>query len=483
MSKLAAVKVFEIPELATLVINHLKKRDLVACALVHSAWHKATIPFIYHSITIVSVWRFRERSLDEDFWSGFKKYGRYMRLLEIDSSAVSAMSSLGFSCINLTDLHLDICEEASTNVLWFRGLLKLISNNPGISSLELGARSGCPVTFDHHLVVLGLLRYMPQLKKLLITGTYIGQSAVDEIMRCAHRLEELSLDISQISKDPIPRPCQQRTGFILGLSLTDLSLKDHDNDDNTHDEPYILDSQGRRCRLGTSLKKFSLTLGNDDRYALSDDAFLLAFHCYSVEDIQLFVKEGTTRRKIMRALEDQVDHPAWCLKHLKIGHILHRDTSILVKLLSVRSTSLVSLWLASCCFSDEIISALLQNHGKTLQRMTMSSCEVRYKPDIEALLSGCSDLRSLDVFNSGGQDYFAMGLPKECQLQWTGRNGRVFEVFMSENAYWTIHGQVYSTMEEDETMEEEGSIPDDPWRQVQLMKRDGIRSHVRFLAK
>ncbi|KAF9937766.1 hypothetical protein BGZ67_000922 [Mortierella alpina] len=257
MSQLAAVKVFEIPELSVLVIDPLEKSDLAACALVQRTWHKTVLPFPYRTFLIGDRYRLFSPSFNEANWDRFRKHTTHIRLLEISSRAKRDLSLFDFNCTHLTDLHLHLRLSANTsdNAHWSLGLLKLISNSPGISTLRLN-------DIEYQLVVLALLRYMPGLKRLVLIGPSMGQSSVDEIMRCAYRLEALEVTMGRIDKDPTPRTTRPPIGFDPASHLADLSLKDHDADVVTADEPCILDSQGRRCRQESSLKKFRLTLDN-----------------------------------------------------------------------------------------------------------------------------------------------------------------------------------------------------------------------------
>ncbi|KAF9289704.1 hypothetical protein BGZ68_008786 [Mortierella alpina] len=371
MSQLAAAKVFEIPEVAILVIGQLERSHLVACAQVHRAWHEVIIPFLYHSVTLDE--HFGLRSPDEVCWDGFQRYSSYMRVLEVDSRAVRDLSHFGFMCTNLTDLRLKLSGDTSKNALWAWGLLTLISNNPSISSLHLTSHGGSRLNeLDRHLVVLRLLRYMSGLKKLVIAGKSMGQSSVDEIMRCAYRLEELDVALDRIDRDPIPRPSQPRIGFDLDSHLADLCLKDIDDGVDTQDASCLLDFAGRRCRRGTSLKKLRFVSQDRPQRGVDtvDASVLVGLGC-SADFIHLSFM-GITQASAMKILHAQVGHPAWCLKHLHIGPLQGVSHLILVKILGATTSSLVSLYLWETVLTDELLSVVLQNHGKSLQRVTVN---------------------------------------------------------------------------------------------------------------
>ncbi|KAF9963935.1 hypothetical protein BGZ70_007096 [Mortierella alpina] len=206
MSELAAIRVFEIPELAILIFDRLNRADLAACAQVHRTWHDAVIPFHYASVMIGKRYRSTplETRVDTASWEGFKKHSRHMRELEVHGSSIHKISLFGLHCTGLRTLSLDISDDTFQHALWAGKLLKLISNNPDISTLRL--KSHCEsavIEFEHHFIVLSMLRYMPGLKKLIIVGSSLGQNAVDEIMRCAHRLEELDVTMDTVDRDPI----------------------------------------------------------------------------------------------------------------------------------------------------------------------------------------------------------------------------------------------------------------------------------------
>ncbi|CAO3566757.1 unnamed protein product [Mortierella alpina] len=216
MSYLTAVKIFDIPELTSLVAKHLGKPDLVACARVSCAWHNTFIPFIYRSVKIA---RYHRQIRDRASWDGFQKHSSHMRELAIEHMAECDFPLFGFNCTNLTVLRLTPPYEASSKAQWSSGLLKLISNNLGISTLRL-LMSDDPVVDDieHHLVVLGLLRYMSELKKLVIIGPSMGETSVDESMRCAYRLEELDVKMDRIKIFP-SRSMMRMWSLLMGCTF------------------------------------------------------------------------------------------------------------------------------------------------------------------------------------------------------------------------------------------------------------------------
>ncbi|KAF9289705.1 hypothetical protein BGZ68_008787 [Mortierella alpina] len=481
MSHLAAVKVFKISELAILVTNHLTRSDLLACILVHRSWHEAIIPFLYDSVTIGEHYSPipLETSLEEASWDGFKKHSHHMQALEIYSLSIQNISLFGSNCTSLSILRLEISGETGPQyALWAWGLLKLIANNPSISTLCLKSGTDSVVNgFDHHLVVLGVLRYMPGLKKLVIDGESMGQSSVDEILRCAYRLEELDVTMDRIYEDPIPEPSGPRVGFDLASHLADLSLKDLD-DVNTQDEPYILDSLGRQCRQGSRLKKFSFTLKNRRKKGVvSSHASLLVRLCRSADYVQLSLKDEHTRDTGLQTLYDQVSHPMWCLKHLGIGS---GNPSIMLKILRGSTLPLVSFRLQDGGFSDELLEVLLQVHGKSLQRVSIGKCQDFFlQTNVEKVLSRCPNLQSLDVFNCDQKLDPAM--TEERQSRWICPDGRVFKVLTSEQPRFTfvivegISKPVYAT-------KLAGTVMDGPWKHLDMMRTDQVSSRIRFVA-
>ncbi|KAF9958812.1 hypothetical protein BGZ72_010874 [Mortierella alpina] len=491
MSKRAAIQVFEIPELSILIIGQLRNSDLTACALVHSAWHDAVIPFLYHTAAIRVHDGVRSPEKEKAYRDGFLKYSRHIRFLEIESSATPDFPPFCFNCTNLTDLRLETSKKAIENAKLSRDLLSVISNNPGISTLYLTSNSDYRVSeLDHLLVVLGLLRYMPGLKKLVMIGTCMGQSSLDEIMRCAHRLEELDLTMNRIDEKPTfrPRPSRSPIDFDLASYLADLCLKDHDDDAiETSDGPYILDTQGRRCRQGTSLKRFSLTLKNGRKRGVRlADASPLVRLCCSAEEIQLSISdvmEGPTRRNSILTLYEQVHHPAWRLKHLDIGSTYLEDYSILIKIVRDSASSLVSFRLGDSYFTDELLHVLLQNHGKTLKRMAVGKCpEFFFKANIEAILSRCPNLQSLDLYNCEKGGDLRTATAGEPKTQWVGPKGQIFKVFMASIGRWTFVDIGGTLKPEYILLDTETAIQNDPWKHIELMRDRKYNSHIRFVA-
>ncbi|KAF9289702.1 hypothetical protein BGZ68_008784 [Mortierella alpina] len=472
MSDLITSKIIGIPELAILVTGHLKRLDLVTCALVNHAWHEAIIPFLYHTVTFGGVYpaRHTARLACAPCYYGLYKYSQYTRVLKIYSRGLGDIPCHWFHYINLAVLDLEIT-HAFGNLLWFLNLLELISNNPSILTLRLTSTNPFPDDeLDLHLVMLRQLRYMPGLKKLVIVGISMGQSSVDEIMRCAYRLEELDLTMARIDKDRIPRPNLPLIGFDLESSIAELSLKDHD-DVNTLVGPYIADSQGRQCRKGTSIKTFSLTLtsGRCKGYTASSDTFLLLRHCCSAENIKLSIVEKSTRGRVMQTLHDLVGQPACALKHLDLGRMMCKASSeVLLEILRASTSSLVSFRLRDSVLFDELISVLLQYHGKTLQRVTLDECKgvnIRGRAratvaTVETVLSGCPNLKSLDIFQRKIDEDVRMALAGDPQEQWTAADGQVFEMLtfgQVPDRRWLRRWQLHLLL--DTTLEDE----DDRW--------------------
>ncbi|KAF9958810.1 hypothetical protein BGZ72_010872 [Mortierella alpina] len=483
MSQIAAVKIIEIPELAFLVLQHLTRPDFVACALVNRAWHGAIIPYLYQTVTVRE--RHDQKPSDDASWDGFQKYSSHIRELRIDSGARRDIALFGFNCTQLTSLQLQFSENTPQNAQWPRDLLKLISSNPGISALCLASSGGdSPVNeFDYHLVVLGILRYMPRLKKLVMIGTSMTMSSIDEILRCAYRLEELDLAMDRIDEDPTFRPSRSHLGFDFDSYLADLCLKDHDDVDavDTSDGPYILDSQFRRCRQGTRLKKFSLKLRHRFRRGVpSRDGLGLVRLCCSAESIQLGFKEGRSRNTALLILGDQFWHPAWCLKHLDIGY---GNSSVLPMVLRASPSSLVSFRLANAYLSAELLSALLSNHRKTLERVVVGKCpEIRIKTVAEALMSRCPNLRSLDIFDCESEGDLRMVMVGGRQARWVGPDDRVFKLFTSDQSPLASDRTRGTYNIPIVTMEAESTVQEDAWKHLDIMLRHQALGHIRFVA-
>ncbi|KAF9963936.1 hypothetical protein BGZ70_007097 [Mortierella alpina] len=489
MSQHAAIKLFEIPELSILVLGQLERPDLAACAQVHRTWHRTIIPFLYRTFLIGDRYRPFSAHLNKANWDRFRKHSSHIQVLEVSSRAQRDIGLFDFNCTNLTDLYLNVQLAAvpQKNAQWFKGLLKLISNNPSISTLRL-LMSDDPVVndIDHHLVVLGLLRYMPELKKLVIIGPSMGETSVDEIMRCAYRLEELDVNLNRINVEHAPRPCKPPIGFDLASHLSNLFLKDHNTDVAIPDGLYILDSQGRRCRQGSSLKKFCLSLDNiRDAFVHLADPSPLVRLCYSAEHIQLCISdvmEGSSQRNCILTLHEQVSHPAWRLKHLDIGRVGSEDVSVLIKILDTSSSPLTSLRLWEVSFTDELLSVLVQKHGKTLRRVSVGKCQGFFsRAKVEALVSGCPNLQSLDLFNSDYESVDGARLQDASVCQWNIADGRIFKVFVSDEAFYAYHADGYYSPEEYAALMDE-PIPDDPWLHLDLMWRPDFQSHLRFVA-
>ncbi|KAF9560854.1 hypothetical protein EC968_005988 [Mortierella alpina] len=483
MSQLAAAKVFGIPELLIQVIDQLDKRaDLIACAQVHSVWHDAVIPFLYHNVTIGIYHRF----VDKSSWDGFQKHSSHMRVLQFDNRAKRSIALFGLYCTNLTHLHFNCCNDMTTNTPWSLSLLKLISHNPGISTLYITSeRAAYDATSElyHHLVELGLLRYISGLKKLVIAVRSIGHSSLDEIMRCAHRLEELNVTARCIEEDLIPRPSRPLPDLDFDSIQNQLSLKDHDADVDTHDGPYILDSQSRRCRQGTRLKKFRFVLSNEHpRDVVLADASLLLRVCGGAEYIDLDITGEPTRNRVMQALRDQVGHHAWCLKHLDIGNLRSVDVPVLVEILRASSSLLLSFRLWKSSLTDELLLALSEYHGKTLERLTFGKCpEIFHKDKIEALLSRCPKLQLLHVFNCDKEDDFCMTVTEERPLRWVGPDGKMFKIFTADKLRPPSVSHARKIPLSDTTMDD-GIVCDDPWVYLDLMRKLDFQSHIRFVA-
>ncbi|KAF9963934.1 hypothetical protein BGZ70_007095 [Mortierella alpina] len=156
--------------------------------------------------------------------------------------------------------------------------------------------------------------------------------------------------------------------------------------------------------------------------------------------------DKVNRHRGFLTLCEQVDHPAWRLKHLDIGY---GNPSDVAKILRVSAPPLVSFQLWST---------------------------------IEAVLSQCPDLKSFDVYT------YERGLDRRTVMiggtgsQWVGSDGRVFKVLLSDKALWAPVLVLCEAMGENKVKDEENSIPDDPWKQLELMESFKIESHIRFLA-
>ncbi|KAF9963938.1 hypothetical protein BGZ70_007099 [Mortierella alpina] len=481
MSDLTAVRIFDIPELTSLVAKHLRKSDLVACARVSRAWHNTFIPFIYRSVEIQYYYpAIRDRAS----WDGFKKHSSHMRELEIEYTEWRDISLFGFNCTNLAVLHIRIRDDPPTNPYWSSDLLKLISNNPSISTLRITG------TNDDHLTVLRLPRYMPGLRRLVISGREMGEQYVNEIMRCAHRLEELDLNISLSFKDSNRWHSAARSD--LDTLITEFSLKDQDADVDTQDEPTIMDSEVHRYRQGTRLKKFCFFLSeyerdtySYERNSASVDASRLFRLCCSADDIclNLDLKGEPTRNKAMQVLRDQVSHCAWCLKHLDLGPLQATDSQLLVEILGISGLSLNTFQLRESRVADELLSVLLQRHGKTLKRVAFDKCsEIFQKANMEAVLSRCSKLQLLHVFNCEKMSDLCRTRTEERRLRWTGPDGKVFKVFTSDQVCLKPVRCVPSIQVADTTTEEKDAAHNGLWRRVEMMRRGQIRNQIRFIA-
>ncbi|KAF9289703.1 hypothetical protein BGZ68_008785 [Mortierella alpina] len=486
MSNLASVKVFETPELASLVANHLKKPDLIACAVVSRALYEAVIPFIYRSVIIGK--RYGWRQFSHICWEGFQKHSSHMRELTIDNQARLDISLFGINCTNLTVLQLIPSEDTSNDANWFSGLMKLISNNPGISTLRLITCNDydhkMPNEIDRHLTVLCLPRYIPGLKKLVINSKSIGTRSVNEILRCSHRLEELDLATTLIYDTPnIFQPRKDPLGFDLESFVAGLSLKDHDAGEDDQDGPYILDFRGHRCRQGTSLKKFRFILPKGrERGLVSADTSLLLRLCCSAECINLHITGNPTRSGSLLILRDQVGHHAWRLKHLDIGPLRFKDSLVLTVILRASKSSLDSFRLWNSYFGDELLLTLLENHCKTLKQVTFGKCtEIFRKTPIEALLSQCPNLQMLHVYNCAEEGELCMTMTEDRRLRWISPEGQIFKVFTSDQVHLTPvrnGGNIQFA----HAPTDEGTVPDALWRRVDMMHRGQIKNHIRFLA-
>ncbi|KAF9560851.1 hypothetical protein EC968_005985 [Mortierella alpina] len=482
MSQHTIAMLFWIPELAIQVTDQLDNSDLVVCVQANRAWHDFIIPFLYRNVIVGE--RHGLKSFDKDCWAGFQKHSAHMRVLDIDSRAECDISLFGSNCTHLVALHLEHCDFPRKDASWSWGLLKLVSHNPNISTLYL-TTSRSPKSsrmLYHCLVELRLLRYLPGLKKLVITNYDLGYYEIYEIMRCAHRLEELDVKVARVDQHILLGPRRPHPVFDCASTRRELSLKEYEADNDTQTGPCIVDSQGVRCRRGTRLKKFRFVLVNDFYYGdVAADALQLLRLCCSAEYIQLDIREPH-RGKVVRVLRDQVGHHAWCLKHLDIGGLRAVDVPGLVEILRASRSSLLSFRLWKSSLTDELLLVLSEYHGKTLERVTFGKCpEIFHKDKIEALLSQCPHLQSLDVFNCEKEGDLHIAMTGKFQARRTSSDGRVFTVLTSDHIHLKLfmYGQVDQVPD---IATDEGTVDDGLWRIVDMIRLGRIRDHVRFVA-
>ncbi|KAF9560853.1 hypothetical protein EC968_005987 [Mortierella alpina] len=182
----------------------------------------------------------------------------------------------------------------------------------------------------------------------------------------------------------------------------------------------------------------------------------------------------------MQALRDQVGHHAWCLKHLDIGNLRSDDLPVLVEILRASRSSLLSFRLWKSSLTDELLLALSEYHGKTLERVTFGKCpEIFHKDKIEALLSRCPKLQLLHVFNCEQEYGLCMAVTEERRLRCVGPDGKVLMRYQVPGARLickTTNIRIAATMMDD------GLVNDDLWRPVEMMREGQIRNHIRFIA-
>jgi len=159
------------------------------------------------------------------------------------------------------------------------------------------------------------------------------------------------------------------------------------------------------------------------------------------------------------------------------------DAQLLVEILGASESSLISFQLRESSLTDELLSVLLQRHGKTLERVAFDKCpEIFQKAHIEALLSRCPKLQLLHVFNCKEMSDLCRTMTEARRLRWVGSDGKVFKVFTSDRVCLEPVRYVGSIQVTDPAMEEDAAH-NGLWRRVDMMRRGQIMNHIRFVAQ
>ncbi|KAK3822944.1 MAG: hypothetical protein J3Q66DRAFT_330477 [Benniella sp.] len=348
-----------IPEIASLVIDHLRPHDLQSCVRVCKSWRDMFLPLLY--------WRIIYQSSENGEQQGnprscqvFQQFGHHIRALEVKHSPFPDPAQFGPGCRLLNELRVGGSDSILGNG-WTQHMMALIDNNPHIHTLWLST---------HHLDFLisdqKILRRLPELKDLgLALGKVRKTTTLDEILACGPRLERLQFAVAS--------DCVYKVATV----------------DSNQEQPALW-------------KLSSLTLWNDQPRFSQE----LMRHCPNLRQFIGFARRlakhgGDTLQSVQQMVSHLHSGHPFRLQRLELMGWDHFTRFLALEELltaDVRSSGLSTVKLRSIRITDNIIRGLTTAHAQALVEVSLRDCHWDLDDyGVHDLLSECPGLRCLEV--------------------------------------------------------------------------------------
>ncbi|KAG0270737.1 hypothetical protein BGZ95_001591, partial [Linnemannia exigua] len=173
----ASIKVFDIPELTTLIANNLSQHDLTFCCLVSKFWFDTFTPHLWHSIT------FRGYDATPKFRSpegraGLVRNGHHIRVLRATSlDLLEPFVEYGQTCTNIVSLDGQSIGRTSASKLVPRTAAMVSKSRRGLpepgqrqdtAAPVQGAKSPVQKFKDGKAILMSILERNPQLEFVVV---------------------------------------------------------------------------------------------------------------------------------------------------------------------------------------------------------------------------------------------------------------------------------------------------------------------------
>ncbi|KAF9939963.1 hypothetical protein BGZ65_008763 [Modicella reniformis] len=350
-----------LPEITTVIAEHLEHGCLVTCVQVCKSWYRVFAPHLYEHVRF-PLTRYG-KAPEKTPWEGLQKFSSQVRTISVSAPEFPSLESWGPECRHLTTLYLGPFHIIPQQSLWFSGLMALVEINPNIHTLQLVLSGNIADTI---LCKHKLLRNLPGLKNLLLVkdsrqrSCRWSQAAFQEIMAIGPQLDQLvynlKWDQDKWTSEKIPKAIE----WQMWTGLTSLNVYAQKNCGGVE--------LVERC---PNLKHLSLKAIETNEHACAILNVILQ-HCRS----------GYPTR----------------LEHLEISKSLGYQETIQPVLLELFRACAASSALKSFCYgdfsmSDESLGVLMDCHGKTLEEVGLTGLSGCRPTQMHTVLSRCHNLR------------------------------------------------------------------------------------------
>lgn len=367
-----------LPEIALLISDHLRQRDLACCVRVCKTWCALFLPLLFRRIVFTPARPYAllhrlNQYADPTQCSTFNKYGHLVRVLESRGIEIPDPRYLKPSlqvirvggCEKLIPGRLDCGYSKVFQPASMGRLMVLVENNPLIHTFRISSFYDTDA-LNQLISDRKILRHLPALKCLeLRKGVVKRKSTLDEIVECASRLQQLHINFQEQvfeedAEDIVEIDAQDRTMYELGTLLATCT-------------GTLMNRMVERC---PNLKRFAAI--------------------------------GPRPDNNMKAIQQLIQHhysgyPSR-LQHLTLslrGEDSHEITvSPLAEFLEVcgHSSGLKSIELDSVPITKGIIHGLTTFHAKTLVEVRLKNCASDFSSHgVQELLGKCPNLRHLEL--------------------------------------------------------------------------------------